>query len=196
MSYPRTNVDHRNPDHHESMHPTRNIVNAHVVAGEFLTSRYHEALQTVLHPLGESLDTKDQHALNDLGIVHANGSLNELSPIVRTYVKLDEYWTRTHRTALNELFADRRAHVLSCCTRFLSEFPRHTLEAESGRSGTALDTTLAPLLECGFLSHTDDEKTSYSVDEHHALYRPTERLFDALLAQAAVLCDLLPPTEL
>ncbi|MDZ7745902.1 MAG: hypothetical protein U5K28_05055 [Halobacteriales archaeon] len=72
MSYPRTHVDHRNPDHHESMHPTRNIVNAHVVAGEFLTSRYHDALQTVLHPLGESLDTKDQHALNDLGIVHAD----------------------------------------------------------------------------------------------------------------------------
>jgi len=79
MSYPQTYVDHRNPDHHESIHPTRNIANAHVVAGEFLTSRYHDALQTVLHPLGESLDTKDQHALNDLGIVHANGSLNELS---------------------------------------------------------------------------------------------------------------------
>jgi hypothetical protein len=56
------------------------------------------SLKIVLHPLGESLDTKDQHALNDLGIVHATGSLNELSPIVRTYVKLDEYWSRTHRT--------------------------------------------------------------------------------------------------
>jgi len=42
MSYPRTHVDHRNPDHHESMHPTRNIVNAHVVAGESLTPRYHD----------------------------------------------------------------------------------------------------------------------------------------------------------
>jgi len=197
MSYPQTYVDHRNPDHHESIHPTRNIANAHVVAGEFLTSRYHDALQTVLHPLGESLDTKDQHALNDLGIVHANGSLNELSPIVRTYVKLDEYWTRTHSTALNELFADRRAHVLSCCTvrgSFLSSL------------ATLLKPNLAvpelrwilpfPLLEADFLSHTDDEKTPYSVDEHHALYRPTERLFDALLDQAAVLCELLSPTEL
>jgi hypothetical protein len=86
--------------------------------------------------------------------------------------------------------------VLPPRTGFLSEFSRHTLEVESGRSGTALDTTLAPLLESGFLSHTDDEKTPYSVDEHHALYRPTERLFDALLDQAPVLCDLLPPTEL
>ena len=197
MSYPRTHVNHRDPNHHEAIHPTRNIGNSHVVAGEFLTSRYHDALQTVLHPLGESLDTKDQHALNDLGIVHADGSLNDMSPIVRTYVELDEYWTRTHRTALNELFSDRRAHVLSCCTRcFLSEFSRHTLEVESGRSGAALDITLDPLLESGFLSHTEDAKSPYAVDEHHALYRPTERLFDSLLDQAAVLCDLLPPTEL
>lgn len=196
MSYPRTHVNHRDPNHHEAIHPTRNIGNSHVVAGEFLTSRYHDALQTVLHPLGESLDTQDQHALNDLGIVHADGSLNELSPIVRTYVKLDDYWTRTHRTALNELFADRRAHVLNCCTRcFLSEFSRHTLEVESGRTDAALDATLDPLLESGFLSHTDDEESPYSVDEHHALYRPTERLFDSLLDQAAVLCDLIPPTE-
>ncbi len=196
MSYPRTYVNHRDPNHHEAIHPTRNIGNSHVVAGEFLTSRFHDALQTVLHPLGESLDTQDQHALNDLGIVHADGSLNDMSPIVRRYVKLDEYWTRTHRTALNELFGDRRAHVLSCCTRCLPEFSRRTFEVETGRSGAALDTTLAPLLESGFLSHNDDEQTSYTVDEHHALYRPTERLFDALLDQAAVLCDLLPPTEL
>ncbi len=59
MSYPRTHVDHRNPDYHESIRPTRNIANAHVVAGEFLTSRYHDTIQTVLHPLGESLDTKN-----------------------------------------------------------------------------------------------------------------------------------------
>jgi hypothetical protein len=197
MTYPRTHVDHRNPDHHEAIHPTRNIGNSHVVAGEFLTSRYHDALQTVLHPLGESLDTHDQHALNDLGIVHADGSLNDLSPIVRTYVRLDDYWTRTHRTALNELFADRRAHVLSCCTRcFLSEFPRRTLEVESGRTGAALDVTLAPLLDSSFLSRTDEEKSDYTVDEHHALYRPTEQLFDALLDQAPVLCDLFTPTDL
>jgi hypothetical protein len=197
MSYPRTYVDHRNPDHHEAIHPTRNIGNSHVVAGEFLTSRYHDALQTVLHPLGESLDTQDQHALNDLGIVHADGTLNDRSPIVRTYVRLDEYWTRTHRTALNELFTDRRAHILSCCTRcFLSEFSRRTLEIESGRSGAALDVTLAPLLDSDFLSRTDDEESPYTVDEYHALYRPTEQLFDALLEQAPVLCDLLTPTDL
>jgi hypothetical protein len=197
MSYPRTYVDHRNPDHHEAIHPTRNIGNSHVVAGEFLTSRYHDALQTVLHPLGESLDTHDRHALNDLGIVHADGTLNDRSPIVRTYVRLDEYWTRTHRTALNELFADRRAHILSCCTRcFLSEFSRRTLEIESGRSGAALDVTLAPLLDSEFLSRTDDEESPYTVDEYHALYRPTEQLFDALLDQAPVLCDLLTPTAL
>ena len=197
MTYPRTYVDHRNPDHHEAIHPTRNIGNSHVVAGEFLTSRYHDALQTVLHPLGESLDTHDRHALNDLGIVHADGTLNDRSPIVRTYVRLDEYWTRTHRTALNELFADRRAHILSCCTRcFLSEFSRRTLEIESGRSGAALDVTLAPLLDSEFLSRTDDEESPYTVDEYHALYRPTEQLFDALLDQAPVLCDLLTPTAL
>jgi hypothetical protein len=46
--------------------------------------------------------------------------------------------------------------VLSCCTRsFLSQFPRHTLEVESGRTGAALDATLAPLLDNGFLSWTD-----------------------------------------
>lgn len=196
MTYPRTHVDHRDADHHEAIHPTRNIGNAHVVAGEFLTSRYHETLQTVLHPLGESLDTQDLYALNDLGIVHANGSLNELSPIVQTYVKLDDYWTRTHRSALNELFIDRRAHVLSCCTRgFRSQFPRRTFEVESGRSGRALDTTLAPLLDNDFLSRTDDKEAAYTVDEHHPLYRRTERLFDALLEQAPVLCDLLPPTN-
>ncbi|WP_313694252.1 hypothetical protein [Halorarum halobium] len=197
MSYPRTHVDHRDPDHHEAIHPTRNIVNAHVVAGEFLTSRYHEALQTVLHPLGESLDTHDQHALNDLGIVHADGSLNDLSPIVQTYVRLDDYWTRTHRTALNELFDEGRAHVIGCCTRnFLSEFSRRTLEVESGRTGVALDATLAPLLEHEFLSKPEDEEDDYVVVEHHALYRPTEQLFDALLDQAPVLCDLIPPTDL
>lgn len=196
MTYPRTYVEHRDPDHHESIHPTRHIGNSHVVAGEFLTSRYHDTLQTLLHPLGESLSTHDQHALNDLGIAHANGSLNELSPIVQTYVKLDDYWTRTHRSALNELFADRRAHVLGCCTRnFRSQFPRHTLEVESGRSGRALDTTLDLLLDNGFLSRTDDEDAAYTVDEHHALYRHTERLFDALLDQAPVLCNLLPPTD-
>lgn len=43
--------------------------------------------------------------------------------------------------------------------------------------------------------HTGDEKTPYSVDEHHALYRSTGRLFDALLDQAADLCELLPPGE-
>ena len=197
MTYPRTYVDHRNPDHHEAIHPTRNIGNSHVVAGEFLTSRYHDALQTVLHPLGESLDTRDRHALNDLGVVHADGTLNDRSPIVRTYVRLDEYWTRTHRTALNELFTDRRAHILSCCTRcFLSEFSRRTLEIESGRSGAALDVTLAPLLDSDFLSRTDDEESPYTIDEYHALYRPTEQLFDALLDQAPVLCDLFTPTDL
>jgi len=197
MTYPRTHVEHRNPDHHEAIHPTRNIGNSHVVAGELLTSRYHDALQTVLHPLGESLNTHDRHALNDLGIVHADGSLNDLSPIVRTYVSLDDYWTRTHRTALNELFADRRAHVLGCCTRnFRSQFTRRTLEIESGRADAALDTTLTPLLQSGFLSQTNDEESSYIVDEHHALYRPTERLFDSLLDQAPVLCELLPPSEL
>lgn len=196
MTYPKTYVDHRNTDHHEAIHPTRNIGNSHVVAGEFLSSRYHDALQTVLHPLGESLDTPDQHALNDLGIVHADGTLNDRSPIVRTYVRLDEYWTRTHRTVLNELFADRRAHILSCCTRcFLSEFSRRTLEIESGRSGAALDITLAPLLDSDFLSRTDEE-SPYTIDEHHALYRPTEQLFDALLDQAPVLCDLFTPTDL
>jgi hypothetical protein len=197
MTYPRTYVDHRNPDHHEAIHPTRNIGNSHVVAGEFLTSRYHDALQTVLHPLGESLDTRDRHALNDLGVVHTDGTLNDRSPIVRTYVRLDEYWTRTHRTALNELFTDRRAHILSCCTRcFLSEFSRRTLEIESGRSGAALDVTLAPLLDSDFLSPTDDEESPYTIDEYHALYRPTEQLFDALLDQAPVLCDLFTPTDL
>ena len=196
MTYPRTHVEHRNPDHHEAIHPTRNIGNAHVVAGEFLTSQYHDALQTILHPLGESLDTHDQHALNDLGIVHADGSLNDLSPIVRTYVSLDDYWTRTHRMAPNELFADRRAHVLGCCTcNFRSRFTRRTLEIESGRTDATLDATLTPLLESGFLSPTDDEEPAYTVDEYHALYRPTERLFDSLLDQAPVLCDLLPPTE-
>lgn len=196
MTYPRTHVEHRNPDHHEAIHPTRNIGNAHVVAGEFLTSRYHDALQTVLHPLGESLDTHDRHALNDLGIVHADGSLNDLSPIVRTYVSLDGYWTRTHRTALNELFSDRRVHVLGCCTRnFRSQFTRRTLEIESGRTDIALDATLDPLVASGFLSPADDEESAYTVDEHHALYRPTERLFDSLLDQARVLCELLPPTE-
>jgi hypothetical protein len=197
MSYPRTHVDHRDPDHHEAIHPTRNIGNAHVVAGEFLTSRYHEAFQNVLHPLGESLDTEDLHALNDLGVVHADGSLNELSPIVQTYVRLDDYWTRTHRTSLNELFAERRAHVIGCCTRnFMSDFSRRTLEVESGRTGAALDATLAPLLEHEFLSEPEDEEGDYTVDKHHALYRPTEKLFDALLDQAPVLCDIIPPTDL
>jgi hypothetical protein len=196
MTYPRTYVDHRDPDHHEAIHPSRNIGNSHVVAGEFLTSRYHDALQTVLHPLGESLDTHDQHALNDLGIVHADGVLNEQSPIVRTYVRLDEYWTRTHRSSLNELFADGRAQILSCCTRcFLSEFPRQTLEIESGRTDVLLDTTLALLLDGDLLSRAEDKET-YIVDEYHALYRPVEQLFDALLDQAPVLCDLLPPTDL
>ena len=196
MTYPRTFVEHRDPDHHESIHPTRNIGNSHVVAGEFLTSRYHDALQTLLHPLDESLNTHDQHALNDLGIAHADGSLNELSPIVRTYVKLDDYWTRTHRSALNELFTDRRAHVLGCCTRnFRSQFPRSTLEVESGRSGRALDDTLAPLLDNSFLSQMDDRNEAYIVDEHHALYQHTERLFDALLEQAPALCELLSPTD-
>jgi len=196
MSYPRTHVDHRDPDHHESLHPTRNIANAHVVAGEFLTSRYHEALQNVLHPLGESLDTQDLHALNDLGIVHADGRLNDLSPIVQAYVDLDDYWTRTHRSELNELFAERRAHVLSCCTRFPPEFPRRSLEVESGRTGTELDETLRPLLENDLLSEPEDDEGDYVVDEHHALYRRTEPLFDALLDQAAVLCDLFTPTDL
>jgi hypothetical protein len=196
MTYPRTYVDHRDPDHHEAIHPSRNIGNSHVVAGEFLTSRYHDALQNVLHPLGESLDTHDQHALNDLGIVHADGVLNEQSPIVRTYVRLDEYWTRTHRSSLNELFADGRAQILSCCTRcFLSEFPRQTLEIESGRTDVLLDTTLALLLDGDLLSRAEDKET-YIVDEYHALYRPVEQLFDALLDQAPVLCDLLPPTDL
>ena len=197
MTYPRTHVDHRDPDHHERIHDTRNIGNAHVVAGEFLTSRYHEAFQNVLHPLGESLDTEDLHALNDLGVVHADGSLNELSPIVQTYVRLDDYWTRTHRTSLNELFAERRAHVIGCCTRnFMSDFSRRTLEGESGRTGAALDVTLAPLLEHEFLSEPEDDGDDYTVEEHHALYRPTEKLFDALLDQAPVLCDLIPPTDL
>ncbi|WP_254526139.1 hypothetical protein [Natrinema caseinilyticum] len=197
MSYPRTHVDHRDPDHHEAIHPVRNIGNAHVVAGKFLTSQYHEAFQNVLHPLGESLNTQDLHALNDLGVVHVDGSLNELSPIVQTYVRLDDYWTRTHRTALNELFAERRSHIIGCCTRnFISEFSRRTLEVESGRSGAALDATLAPLLDNEFLSVPEDEVGDYTVDEHHALYRPTEQLFDALLEQAPVLCDLIPPTDL
>lgn len=196
MTYPRTHVDHRDPDHHESIHPTRNIGNAHVVAGVFLTSRFHEALQTVLHPLGESLDTHDLNALNDLGIVHTDGTLNDLSPIVRAYVSLDDYWSRTHRTALNELFADRRAHVLECCTRgFRSRFKRHTFEVEAGRDGAALDSTLEPLLDNGFISQTNGEEITYTVDEHHALYRHAERLFDALLDQAPILCDLLPPTD-
>jgi len=197
MTYPRTYVTHRDPNHHEAIHPTRNIGNAHVVAGEFLTSRYHDALRTVLHPLGESLDTRDRHALNDLGIVHADGSLNDLSPVVRSYVRLDDYWTRTHRTALNELFAERRGCVLGCCTRTSrSRVSRRALEIESGRVDAALDRTLAPLLDCGFLSRTDQEESAYTVDEPHALYRPTERLFDSLLEQAPVLCDLLPPTDL
>jgi hypothetical protein len=152
----------------------------------------------VLHPLGEPLNRQDKHALNDLGIVHADGSLNDQSPIVRTYVRLDDYWTRTHRTALNELFADRRAHILGCCTRnFLSEFSVHTFEIESGRTDAALDTTLAPLLDNEFLSETTTEhdQPGFTVDEHHALYRPTEQLFDALLDQAPILCDLLPPTD-
>jgi hypothetical protein len=59
-----------------------------------------------------------------------------------------------------------------------------------------LDTTLAPLLDNNFLSRTDGEEAAYTVDEHHALYRHTEQLFDALLGQAPVLCDLLPPTDL
>lgn len=152
MRYSRTHVDHRNPDHHEAIHPTRNIGNAHVVGGEFLTSRYHEALQTVLHPLGEFLDTHDQHALNDLGIVYGDGSLNDLSLIAQTHVRLNDYWTRTRRTALNELFAERRAHVIGCCTRsFLSEFSRRTLEVESGRTDAALDATLSLLLDNEFL---------------------------------------------
>ena len=198
MTYPRTYVNHRNPDHHEAIHPTRNIGNSHVVAGEFLTSGYHEALQTVLHPLGEPLDRQDKHALNDLGIVHADGRLNDQSPIVRTYVRLDDYWTRTHRTALNELFTDRRAHILGCCTRnFLSEFSRHTFELQSGRTDAVLDTTLASLLDNEFLSETTTKRDQpgYTVDEHHALYRPTEQLFDALLDQAPILCSLLPPTD-
>lgn len=196
MTYPRTHVEHRNPNHHEAIHPSRNIGNAHVAAGEFLTSRYHEALQTVLHPLKEPLDTTDMHALNDLGIVHADGSLNDLSPIVRSYVRLDDYWTRTHRKALNELFADGRSHILGCCTRdFLSQFPRRTLEIESGRSGFALDATLSPLLDSGFLSLENDEESVYTLDEYHALYRPTEQIFDSLLEQAPILCELLPPTE-
>lgn len=58
------------------------------------------------------------------------------------------------------------------------------------------DTTLTPLLDNNFLSQTDDEEADYTVDEHHALYRHTERLFDALLAQAPVLCDLFQPTSL
>lgn len=197
MSYPRTHVDHRDPNHHEGIHPIRNIGNSHVVAGEFLTSRYHDALQAALHPLGESLDTHDQHALNDLGIIHADGSLNDLSPIVRAYVGLDDYWKRTHCITLNELFDDRRAHVLSCCTRgFLSHFNRQTLEVETGRTDAELDDTLAPLLDNDFLSRKEGREPEYTVDEHHALYRPTERLFDALLDQASVLCELIPPTEL
>jgi len=78
----------------------------------------------------------------------------------------------------------------------LTEFPRRTLEVESGCTGAALDVTLAPLLDSSFLSRTDEEKSDYTVDEHHALYRPTEQLFDALLDQAPVLCDLLTPTDL
>ncbi|UPV73879.1 hypothetical protein M0R89_15210 [Halorussus limi] len=159
-------------------------------------TRYYGALRTDLHPLGESLDTHDLHALNDLGVVPANGSLNELPAIVKIYVKLDDYWTRTHRSELNELFIDRRVHVLSCCMRgFRSRFPRRTLEVESGRSGRALDATLAPLLDNDFISRTDDKEAAYTVDEHHILYRRTERLFDTLLEQAPVLCDLLPPTN-
>lgn len=195
MTYPRTYVDHRNPDHHESIHPTRNIGNAHIVVAEFLTSRYHEALQTVLHPLGETLDTHDQNALNDLGVVHANGTLNDLSPIVRDYVNLDDYWTRTHHSAVNELFSDRRAHLLNCCTRnFLSRFPRRTFEIESGRTNAALDDSLSLLLEIQFLSQTEEAESAYSVNDRHALYRPLERLFDSLLGQAPVLCNLLPPS--
>lgn len=196
MSYPKTYVDHRDPNHHEAIHPTRNIGNAHVAAAEFLTSRYHDAFQTVLHPLGESLDSNDQHALNDLGIVHADGSLNEQSPIVRAYVNLDDYWTRTHSTALNELFTGQRAHVLSCCTRiFFSRFKRSTFELETGRTDAALHETLGPLLDIGFLSRTDEEEAAYTVDEHHALYWHFDRLFDSLLQQGRVLCTLLPPTE-
>jgi hypothetical protein len=196
MTYPRTHVQHRDPDHHESIHPTRNIGNAHVVAGEFLTSRYHDALQTVLHPLGESLSTHDQHSLNDLGITHADGDLNELSPIVRAYIGLDEYWMRTHRSALNELFRENRAHVLGCCTRdFRTRFTRSTLEVESGITGCELDTSLSLLLDIEFLDRIDGKEAAYTVDEQHALYRHIEELFDALLDQAPVLCELLPPTE-
>lgn len=196
MTYPRTYVEHRNPNHHEAIHPTRNIGNAHVAAGEFLTSRYHDALQTVLHPLGESLDTHDRHALNDLGIVHVDGTLNDRSPIVRSYVRLNDYWTRTHRSALNELFAEGRSHVLGCCTRnFMSRFPCRTLEIESGRSGPGLEATLKPLLDIDLLNLANDEEPAYVVDEHHPLYRFTEGLFDALLGQAPILCELLLATE-
>lgn len=196
MAYPRTHVEHRDPDHHEAIHPTRNIGNAHVVAGEFLTSRYHDALQSKLHPLGESLESVEYQALNDLGIIHSDGSLNDLSPIVRSYVSLDDYWTRTHNSAVNELFAERRAHVLGCCTRnFLSRFDQQTFETETGRKAAALDRTLSLLLDNGFLSRMDSGETVYEVDEHHALYRPVERLFDSLLDQAHVLSDILPPTK-
>jgi hypothetical protein len=194
--YPRTHVEHRDPDHHESIHPDRNIGNAHVVAGEFLTSRYHDALQTALHPLGESLEPTDRQALNDLGIIHKDGRLNDLSPLVRAYVSLDDYWTRVHNGPLNELFAERRAHVLSCCTRhFKRRINRSTFEHEAGRSAAALDRTLTPLIDEGLLSPVDEEESAYTLDEHHALYRHSDRLFDAILDQAIVLCDLITPTE-
>ena len=55
---------------------------------------------------------------------------------------------RTHRTALNELFAERRAHVIGCCTRnFLSEFSHHTLEVKSGRTGFRSEIDAEPLEE-------------------------------------------------
>lgn len=95
-----------------------------------------------------------------------------------------------------ELFTDRRAHFLGCSTRcFLNEFPCWVLEAESGRSGAELDATLALLLDSGLLSRDEDESV-YTVDEYHELYRPVEQLFDALLDQAPVLCELFAPTEL
>ena len=74
-------------------------------------------------------------------------------------------------------------------------FPRQTLEIESGRTDVLLDTTLALLLDGDLLARAEDKET-YIVDEYHALYRPVEQLFDALLDQAPVLCDLLPPTDL
>lgn len=122
-------------------------------------------MQTVLHPLGESLDEEDLHELNDPCVVHADGSLKELSPIVKKYVQLDDYWTNHHRSSFNELFADGRACILSYCTRiFLNEFPCWCLEVETGRSGAALDATLEPLQEMGFLfveEGEDGENSEY-----------------------------------